>query len=91
MKKIAPIVTLWIVVTAVWCAVGVLCFIVPSYEYWAMESGQGASATLQVAIDVSRVMRDSWHWAAVFVVLVTGTLFSLGYTVRTARRAAAAS
>ena len=86
MKKLALIATLWILVTSVWWAVGVLCFIVPSYEHWVMESGRAASAGLQLAIDVSRVLRDSWHWIAVFIVLVAGTLSSLRYTVTTGRR-----
>jgi uncharacterized membrane protein len=86
MKKISVVVALWIVVTSIWWSVGVLCFIIPSYEYWAMQSGQEPTATLQVAIDASQIVRGSWHWIAVFALIVTGTLSSLGYTVRTARR-----
>lgn len=89
-RKIPLIVTLWILATCVWWAVGVLCFVVPSYEHWALESGNRASGGLQAAIDVSQVLRASWHWIALFVVLVAGTLSLLRFTVRTVRHTPAA-
>ena len=84
MKKSIRFVTLWIATVCVWCAVAALCFIMPSYE-----GGNGASAALEVAIEVSRILR--WHWIPVSIVLVAGTLSLLAYTVRTAYRARAAA
>lgn len=92
-KESAHIVPPWLAIVAAWCAVisvwfavVALCFIVPSYE-----RENEPDLALQLAIWVSRVLRDSWHWIVVLVALVGGTLFFLGCTVRTARRARAAA